>query len=137
MRRVETSLSEEDYVSVSDFCKKNDISVYALLKKALFLYIQSADGLQLEAEGEVLVQKISEDKDFIQKLAERKDHLFKLWDVVEETPVERFETLIEHLSRYYDMSEQEFADAMQLLDRVSKSVKSSRSSDQDDKAEDR
>lgn len=44
MQRLVTSVNQREYEAIQEFCAENDLSLYAILKKALFLYIESESG---------------------------------------------------------------------------------------------
>jgi hypothetical protein len=44
MRKIETHVNNVEYVEIVDFCEQNDISVYSLVKQAVFEYIESRTG---------------------------------------------------------------------------------------------
>lgn len=44
MRKVETHVNNVEYVEIVNFCQRNDMSVYSLVKQAVFEYIESRTG---------------------------------------------------------------------------------------------
>lgn len=44
MQRLVTSVNQREYEAIREFCAQNDLSLYAILKKALFQYIESESG---------------------------------------------------------------------------------------------
>lgn len=44
MRKVETHVNNVEYVEIVNFCERNGISVYSLVKQAVFDYIESRTG---------------------------------------------------------------------------------------------
>ncbi|MCJ2669231.1 MAG: hypothetical protein LN416_01810 [Candidatus Thermoplasmatota archaeon] len=127
MKRLVTNVNDSEYRGIEEFCKKNDISVYALLKKALFAYLDS-QGLLVEKEmmeeAEAIAEKLSEGEDFRREVSEKKALIVDFLDIATEIPSERLEVLVQTLRHYYELPPERFNAVIRMLRRLSEAEQS-------------
>lgn len=61
MQRLVTSVNQREYEAIQEFCAENGLSLYAILKKSLFLYIESESGRSLRSPRQQ--ERITTEKD--------------------------------------------------------------------------